>query len=47
MTPSTEALKLYAGAREQAATASGSNKKIYDDKALEHLRTMTAGCRRS
>ncbi len=35
------ALKLYAGARELWATASGSNKKIYDDKALEHLRTMT------
>lgn len=35
------ALKLYAGARELAATASGSNKKIYDDKALEHLRTLT------
>ncbi|MBL8619839.1 MAG: hypothetical protein JNK64_01015 [Myxococcales bacterium] len=37
----TRALKLYAGARELSATASGSNKKIYDDKALEHLRTMT------
>ncbi|RDE49561.1 MAG: ATP-binding protein [Candidatus Accumulibacter meliphilus] len=35
------ALKLYAGARELAATASGSNKKIYDDKALEYLRTFT------
>ncbi|WP_374683090.1 DUF6079 family protein [Accumulibacter sp.] len=35
------ALKLYAGARELAATASGSNKKIYDDKALEHLRALT------
>ena len=35
------ALKLYAGTRELSATASGSNKKIYDDKALEHLRTMT------
>lgn len=35
------ALKLYAGARELSATASGSNKKIYDDKALEHLRTLT------
>lgn len=35
------ALKLYAGARELSATASGSNKKIYDDKASEHLRTMT------
>lgn len=35
------ALKLYGGARELSATASGSNKKIYGDKALEHLRTMT------
>jgi hypothetical protein len=35
------ALKLYAGARELSATASGSNKKVYDDKALEHLRTLT------
>lgn len=35
------ALKLYAGAHELSATASGSNKKIYDDKALEHLRTLT------
>ncbi len=35
------ALKLYAGARELAATASGSNKKIYEDKALEHLRALT------
>lgn len=35
------ALKLYAGARELAATASGSNKKVYEDKALEHLRTLT------
>jgi hypothetical protein len=35
------ALKLYAGSRELSATASGSNKKIYDDKALEHLRTLT------
>ena len=25
-------LRLYAGAREQAAAASGSNKKIYEDK---------------
>ena len=36
------ALKLYAGARELSATASGSNKKIYDDKALVHLRTLTS-----
>lgn len=36
-----EALKLYAGAREQAATASGENKRIYDDKATKHLRSLT------
>ncbi|NCC27527.1 MAG: ATP-binding protein [Gammaproteobacteria bacterium] len=34
------ALRLYAGAREQALAASGGNKKTYDDKALEHLRTL-------
>ncbi len=39
------ALKLYAGAREQASTASGSNKKIYEDKASEHLRTLTTWLR--
>ncbi len=36
-----DALKLYAGARELWATASGSNKKVYDDKALGHLKTLT------
>lgn len=35
------ALRLYAGAREQAATASGGNKTIYDKKALELLQTLT------
>lgn len=35
------ALKLYAGARELSATASGSNKKTYDNKSLVHLQTMT------
>lgn len=35
------ALRQYAGAREQAATASGANKKIYEEKAQEHLRTLT------
>jgi hypothetical protein len=35
------ALRLYAAAREQAATASGANKKIYEDKAQEHLRVLT------
>lgn len=39
------ALRLYAGAREQAAAASGSNKKIYEDKAGDHLRTLTAWLR--
>jgi hypothetical protein len=35
------ALKLYAGAREQAATASGENKRIYEQKASDHLRALT------
>lgn len=35
-------LKLYAGAREQAAAASGANKKIYEEKALEHLKALTS-----
>ncbi|WP_295586204.1 DUF6079 family protein [uncultured Lamprocystis sp.] len=35
------ALRLYAGARELSASASGGNKKNYDDKAGAHLRTMT------
>jgi len=39
------ALRLYAGAREQASTASGSNKKIYEDKAGDHLRILTAWLR--
>ena len=38
-------LRLYAGAREQAAAASGSNKKIYEDKAGDHLRTLTSWLR--
>ena len=39
------ALKLYAAAREQATNASGANKKIYEDKASEHLRTLTTWLR--
>lgn len=39
------ALKLYAGAREQATNASGNNKRVYEDKAAEHLRTLTAWLR--
>lgn len=38
-------LRLYAGAREQAAAASGSNKKIYEDKAADHLRALTSWLR--
>jgi hypothetical protein len=39
------ALRLYAGAREQATAASGSNKKIYEDKAGDQLRTLTSWLR--
>lgn len=38
-------LRLYAGAREQAAAASGSNKRIYEDKAGDHLRALTSWLR--
>ena len=34
-------LRLYAGARELAITASGANKRVYDDKALEQLKALT------
>ena len=34
-------LRLYAGAREQWATASGENKRIYEQKADEHVRHLT------
>jgi len=36
-----QALKLYAGAKEQAGAASGSNKSVYEQKAAGHLRTLT------
>ena len=39
------ALSLYAGAREQAAASSGSNKKIYEDKATDQLRALTTWLR--
>jgi hypothetical protein len=39
------ALKLYAGAREQALTASGSNKKIYEDKERDQLKALTTWLR--
>jgi len=34
-------IRLYGGAREQAASASGKNKEIYESKASDHLRTLT------
>lgn len=37
----TRTLRLYAGAREQALSASGSNKRVYEDKAAEHLKALT------
>jgi len=40
-----EALKLFAGAREQATTASGENKRIYENKASAHLRTLATWLR--
>ena len=40
-----DALKLYAGAREQATTASGENKRIYESKAGEHLKSLTTWLR--
>ena len=37
-----QALRLYAGARELMASASGGNKKIYEEKALKvHLKALT------
>ena len=39
------AIRLYAAAREQAATASGANKRIYEDKATEQLRNLTVWLR--
>lgn len=41
----SEALRLFAGAREQALTASGENKRIYESKAAAHLRTLTGWLR--
>ncbi len=35
------ALRLFAGAREQASNASGSNRQTYLDKATVHLQTLT------
>jgi hypothetical protein len=40
-----KALTLYAGAREQAVTAAGANKRIYESKATTHLQTLTTWLR--
>lgn len=40
-----KALMLYAGAREQAVTAAGANKRIYESKANTHLQTLTTWLR--
>lgn len=39
--PLERSLSLYAAARELAATAAGGNKRIYDDKASAHLKSLT------
>ncbi len=36
-----QTIRLYGGAREQASSASGKNKEIYESKAGDHLRTLT------
>jgi hypothetical protein len=41
--PTTEfnkILRLYAGAREMSATSGGPSKRIYEDKATDHLKAM-------
>ena len=41
------ALKLYAAARDLANLASGSNRRIFQDKATDHLKILTAWMRES
>jgi hypothetical protein len=43
--PFVRALRLYGGARELAASASGGDKKIYEGKAGEHLRAVASWLR--
>ncbi|MBX9583980.1 MAG: hypothetical protein K2X87_27080, partial [Gemmataceae bacterium] len=40
-----DALRLYAGAREMAASASTGTKKVYEDKAGDYLKTLVAWLR--
>ena len=41
------ALRSFAGARSQAISATGENKKIYEQKALGHIKTLTAWLRQN
>jgi energy-coupling factor transporter ATP-binding protein EcfA2 len=43
--PFQDTLRLYAGAREMAASASSATKKVYEDKADEFLKTLVAWLR--
>jgi energy-coupling factor transporter ATP-binding protein EcfA2 len=43
--PFQDALRLYAGAREMAASASSGTKKVYEDKADGSLKTLVAWLR--
>jgi hypothetical protein len=45
--PFLDALRLYAGAREMAASASTGTKKVYEDKASEFLKTLVAWLRQN
>jgi energy-coupling factor transporter ATP-binding protein EcfA2 len=45
--PFLDALRLYAGAREMAASASSGTKKVYEDKADGFLRTLVAWLRQN
>lgn len=42
-----ESLRLYAGAREQATTAAGQNKTVYQKKADEYLSNLTQWLRKN
>jgi hypothetical protein len=42
-----QAVRLYASAREAAAGSSGTNKQVYEKKATERLRDLTAWLRRN
>jgi len=45
--PFQDTLRLYAGAREMATTASSGTKKVYEDKADGYLKTLVAWLRQN